>query len=46
VGGVSGRGGTEAPPAPTLTLDGLALLGGIAVGAKLPNDDEPASPDT
>ena len=45
-GGVDVRAGTEDPDAPTLTLDGIALLGGIAVGAKLPNDDEPAFPDT
>jgi hypothetical protein len=28
-----------------LTIDGRALFGGIAVGAKLPNEDEPAPPD-
>ena len=45
-GGVDVRARTDDPDAPTLTLDGFALVGGIAVGAKLPNDDEPASPDT
>jgi hypothetical protein len=35
VGGVDTRGSeSESPDAPTLTLDGLALFGGIAVGAK------------
>ena len=40
------RPGSESLDAPTLTLDGRALFGGIAVGAKLPNEDEPESPDT
>ena len=45
-GGADVRPGSESPDAPTLTLDGRALFGGIAVGAKLPNEDEPESPDT
>ena len=45
-GGVDVRAGTEDPDAPTLTLDGFALFGGIAVGAKLPNEDEPEPADT
>ena len=45
-GGVDVRAGTENPDAPTLTLDGFALFGGIAVGAKLPNEDEPEPADT
>jgi hypothetical protein len=46
VGGVDVRAGTESPDAPTLTLDGFALFGGVAVVAQLPNDDEPAPLDT
>jgi hypothetical protein len=45
-GGVDVRDGTEDPDAPTLTLDGFALLGGIAVGVKLPNEDKPPPSDT
>jgi hypothetical protein len=45
-GGVDVRAGTEDPDAPTLTLDGFALFGGVAVGAKLPNEDEPEPADT
>jgi hypothetical protein len=33
-GGVDARADGVAPDAPTLTLDGLALFGGIAVGAR------------
>ena len=33
VGGVEARGLTDAPDAPALRLDGMALFGGIAVGA-------------
>ena len=43
-GGVDVRPGAETADAPTLTIDGRALFGGIAVGAKLPNEDEPESP--
>jgi hypothetical protein len=45
-GGADVRPGSKSPDAPTLTLDGRALFGGIAVGAKLPNEDEPESSDT
>ena len=47
-GGVDVRAAeAEGPDAPTLTLDGFALFGGIAVGAKLPSDgDDRRSPDT
>ena len=45
-GGADVRPGSESPDAPTLTLDGRALFGGIAVGAKLPNEDEPEPADT
>ena len=34
VGGVDARGLAEEPDAPTLRLDGMAVFGGIAVGAK------------
>jgi hypothetical protein len=34
VGGVDARGLAEEPDAPVLRLDGLAVFGGIAVGAK------------
>jgi hypothetical protein len=44
-GGADVRPGTEAAAAPTLTISGRAIFGGIAVGAKLPNDDEPIPPD-
>ena len=45
-GGADVQPGSESLDAPTLTLDGRALFGGIAVGEKLPNEDEPESPDT
>ena len=45
-GGADVRPGSESPDAPTLTIGGRALFGGIAVGAKLPNEDEPESPET
>jgi hypothetical protein len=45
-GGADVRPGAENADAPTLTIDGRALFGGIAVGAKLPNEDEPESPAT
>ena len=46
-GGVDVRAGAaEDPDAPTLTLAGFALFGGIAVGARGPTDDSPGSPDT
>ena len=35
VGGVDARGLADDPAAPTLKLEGLAVLGGIAVGAKI-----------
>jgi hypothetical protein len=35
VGGVDARGLADDPDAPTLKLEGLAVLGGIAVGAKI-----------
>ena len=34
--------GANDPTAPTLTLEGMALFGGIAVGARPGNTDEPA----
>ena len=39
-GGADVRPGAESPEAPTLTIDGRALFGGIAVGARAPGDDE------
>jgi hypothetical protein len=46
-GGVDVRAAdAESPDAPTLTLDGFALFGGIAVGARRPDRDEPENPDT
>jgi hypothetical protein len=44
-GGVDVRQGAESSEAPTLTIDGRALFGGIAVGARAPNsdDEEPAA---
>ena len=36
----------ESADAPTLALDGFALFGGIAVGARSPNSEDPARPDT
>jgi hypothetical protein len=41
-GGADVRPGAESPEAPTLTIDGRALFGGIAVGARTPADDEEA----
>ncbi len=38
--------GDESPDAPTLALDGLALFGGVAIGARLPNDDGEEQPAT
>ena len=44
-GGADVRSGSESPDAPTLTIDGTALFGGIAVGARRPaSDDEEVSP--
>jgi len=37
---------TESPDAPTLTLDGFAVFGGVAVGTRLPNDDDEEQPAT
>lgn len=45
-GGVDVRAGAASPDAPTLRLEGRALFGGIAVGARNPNDDEPEASDT
>jgi hypothetical protein len=45
-GGVDTRAGTESPDAPTLTVEGRALFGGIAVGAKQPLDDDEVVPAT
>ena len=45
-GGVDVRAAAESPDAPTLTLDGFALFGGIAVGARSPTGDDPVSTDT
>ena len=45
-GGADVRPGAENADAPTLRIDGRALFGGIAVGAKLPNEDEPEPPAT
>ena len=45
-GGADVRPGAENAGAPTLRIDGRALFGGIAVGAKLPNEDEPEPPAT
>lgn len=43
LGGVDVKAlGANDPAAPTLTLEGMALFGGIAVGAKPGNTDEPA----
>jgi hypothetical protein len=38
-GGAHVSSPAESADAPTLTVDGLALCGGVAVGARLPNDD-------
>ncbi len=46
-GGVDVHGkASESADAPTLTLDGFALFGGIAVGARGPLDDSAESTDT
>jgi hypothetical protein len=45
-GGVDVHPGTEDLDAPTLTLDGFALFGGVAVGARAPTEEGPATPDT
>jgi hypothetical protein len=45
-GGVDTRSGTESPDAPTLTVAGRALFGGIAVGARQPLDDDEVAPAT
>jgi hypothetical protein len=45
-GGVDVRPGAESPNAPTLRLEGRALFGGIAVGTRSPNDDDPEASDT
>lgn len=44
-GGADVRPGAETADAPTLTIGGRAIFGGIAVGEKLPNEDEPIPPD-
>ena len=44
-GGVDVRPGSESADAPTLTIDGRALFGGIAVGPRRPASDE-VLPDT
>ena len=49
-GGADVRPGSESPEAPTLTIDGRALFGGIAVGSRLPSghdeEDEEKAPAT
>jgi len=50
-GGADVRPGSESLDAPTLTIDGRALFGGIAVGARLPaghdaEEDEEEAPAT
>jgi hypothetical protein len=45
-GGVDIRPGSESPDAPTLTLHGRVLFGGIAAGARSPGGDEPKAADT
>jgi hypothetical protein len=40
------EGSAESPDAPTLTLDGRALFGGIAVGARAPVEDREESAAT
>ncbi|HYK07248.1 MAG TPA: hypothetical protein VEW11_05715 [Gaiellaceae bacterium] len=45
-GGADVRTGTESPDAPTLTIDGRALFGGIAAGAQLPAGDDEEGPAT
>lgn len=40
MGGIDTRAvGADDPDAPTLTIDGLAVFGGVAVGAKAPRDE-------
>lgn len=47
IGGVDTRGSeSESPDAPTLTLDGFAVFGGIAVGAQRSPSDEKADETT
>lgn len=38
--------GAEGPDAPTLTLDGLALFGGVSVAARVQSGDDEETPDT
>jgi len=45
-GGADVRPGSESPDAPTLTIDGLALFGGIAVGPRRPASDDEEAPAT
>ena len=46
-GGADVRSGSESPDAPTLTIDGTALFGGIAVGPRRPaSEDEEEAPAT
>jgi Cell wall-active antibiotics response 4TMS YvqF len=45
-GGAEVRPGAESPDAPTLTIDGRALFGGIAVGARPPAGDDEDAPAT
>ena len=45
-GGADVRSGSESPDAPTLTVDGMALFGGIAVGPRRPASDDEEVPAT
>ena len=45
-GGADVRPGSESPDAPTLTIDGTALFGGIAVGPRRPASDDEEVPAT
>ena len=45
-GGVDVRPGAEDPDAPTLTIDGRALFGGIAIGARVQGGDDEEPPAT
>jgi hypothetical protein len=46
-GGVDVRAAeAESPDAPTLVVEGFALFGGIAIGARIPGPDEQERPDT
>jgi hypothetical protein len=45
-GGADVRSGAEDPDAPTLTIDGMALFGGIAVGARPAEAADVESADT